>query len=69
MAGRLSLQDHEDISRIAALAAEALHLLKDFEARHGLDITGPAMSALGRADVALEFVPREVHLAEKYMEA
>lgn len=64
----LSSQDHTDLHRIAALAAEALHLLKDFESRHGLDLTGPAMSALSRADVSLEFVPREVRLAEQYMD-
>lgn len=68
MSGRLSEQDHEDIGRIAALAAEALHLLHEFEARHGLDLTGPALSALSRADVSLEFVEREVHLAEKYLD-
>lgn len=64
----LSEKDHTDLHRIAALAAEALHLLKDFELRHGLDITAPALSALSRADVSLEFVPREVRLAERYME-
>lgn len=64
----LSKQDHADLQRVVSMAAEALHLLKDFEARHGLDITGPAMSALSRADVSLEFVPREVRLAEQYME-
>lgn len=64
----LSEQDHVELQRIAALSAEALHLLKDFESRHGLDLTGPAMSALSRADVSLEFVPREVRLAERYME-
>lgn len=68
VSGRLSTQDHEDIGRIAALAAEALHLLKDFESRHNLDITGPALSALERADISLQFVPREVALAEKYLD-
>lgn len=64
----LSKQDHDDLARIAALAAEALSALKAFEDRHGLDITGPALSALNRADVSLEFVPREIRLAEHYME-
>jgi hypothetical protein len=63
----LTEQDHADVRRIAELAGEALHLLKDFEARHGLDITGPALSALNRADVSLEFVPRELRLAEHYL--
>jgi hypothetical protein len=63
----LTEQDHIDLKRVVSMAAEALHVLKDFELRHGWDITGPAMSALNRADVSLEFIPREVRLAERYM--
>lgn len=68
MTHHLSEQDRADIRRIAELAGEALHLLKDFEDRHGLDLTGPALSALTRADVSLEFVPRELRLAERYLD-
>lgn len=65
----LSDQDHAAIERIAKLTGEALHLLRDLEERHGLDLTGPALQALNRAEVSLEFVPREVHQAERYLEA
>lgn len=64
----LTDRDHADLRHIAALSAQALHLLRDFEARHGLDFTGPALSALNRAEVSLEFIPREVRQAEQYLE-
>ena len=63
----LSDQDHADLQRVAELTAQGLRLLHEFEERHGLDITGPALSALNRADVSLEFIPRELTLAEKYL--
>jgi hypothetical protein len=65
---RLTVEDHDELRDIVSLTAEALLKLKAFELRHGLDITGPALSALNRADVSLEFVPREVRLAERYMD-
>jgi hypothetical protein len=56
----LTDEDHELLKSIADLTAEALVALREFEERHGLDITGPAIEALTRADVSLEFVPRQI---------
>lgn len=64
----LSQQDHRDIEHIATLTAQALTTLRALEERHGLDLTGPALDALTRAEVSLEFIPREVHQAEHYLE-
>jgi hypothetical protein len=65
----LTEQDRTDLAEIGELTARAVAKLKALEARHGLDITGPAMDALTRADVSLEFVPRELRQAERYMDA
>lgn len=64
----ITLRDHDDFKKITRLVAEALQILHDFESRHGLDLTGPALSALGRADVSLSFVPREIQQAERYLD-
>lgn len=64
----LTEEDHAAIARVAKLAAEALAELRRLEERHGLDLTGPALQALNRGEVALEMVPIEVHQAERYME-
>lgn len=64
----LSEQDHTDLARAVALAEEAIGLIRGVEARHGLDITGPALLAFERADVALAFAERDVRLGEKYMD-
>ncbi len=65
----LSVQDHTDLARAVALAEEAIGLIRGVEGRHGLDITGPALSAFERADVALAFAERDVRLGEKYMDS
>lgn len=69
MSGRLSEQDHAELSRAVELAEEAIGLIRGVEARHGLDITGPALQAFERADTALSFAERDVRLGERYMEA
>jgi hypothetical protein len=68
MAG-LTEQDRADLARAIELADEAIRLIQAVEGRHGLDITGPALSAFERADTALEFAERDVRLGQKYMEA
>ena len=64
----LSAEDHSDIARMTRLAAEAAVVLRAFEDRHGLDVTGPAMAALTQADVSLASFPRELALATKYLD-
>lgn len=65
----LTEQDHTDLLRANELAEDAFALIKAVEARHGLDITGPALSAFERAAVAIEMAERDVRLGEKYLGA
>lgn len=60
-------QDRDELNRIASLSDEADRLLESFRARHRLELTGPAMSALGRAHISLTFVPRELRIAADHL--
>lgn len=65
----LTDEDRANLQRAASLTAAAWAIVREFEATHGLDLTGPALAALTRADVSYEFIPRELDVAARYMEA